>query len=185
MENDMDDAFVGEIRIIPWNWAPEGWFLCNGQSLPANQFPALFSILGNRFGGTLNVNFNLPDLQGRAVACYGQGIELSNLEFGHTYGSESVRLNFNTIPPHDHNLFGGASSAGPSAYVSTPANNNYIGHVPGTGEQSFTSQVEPLTPMSSLAVSPVGGETAHENRQPFLVMNYIICYDGEYPVRPQ
>ncbi|WP_322979641.1 phage tail protein [Pseudomonas sp. C11] len=180
----MDDAFIGEIRIIPWNWAPEGWFLCNGQSLPVNQFPALFSILGYRFGGTLNVKFNLPDLQGRAVAGYGQGIGLSNLELGERYGYESVTLDDTTIPPHNHNLFGGASSAGPSAYVPTPANDNYIGHVPGIGQQSFTSQAGPLIPMSVLAISPVGGDAAHENRQPFLVMNYIICYDGEYPIHP-
>lgn len=181
----MDDVFVGEIRIVPWNWAPDGWLLCNGQPLPIVQYQLLFTILGYRFGGTANVNFKLPDLQGSAVACYGQGIGLANYYLGSQYGFETVTLYYDTIPPHDHSLFGGASTAGPSAYVPAPANDNYIGHVPGPGQQSFNSGETPLAPMNSLAIQPTGGGLAHENRQPFLVMNYIICYDGEYPVRPQ
>lgn len=181
----MDDAFIGEIRIITWNWAPDGWLLCNGQLLNISQFQALFAILGNRFGGSIkNQNFQLPDLQGKAVACYGQGTGLTNRAFGATFGSESITLTTSQIPPHDHALFSGSSSAGPSAYVQTPATNTYIGHVPGTGQKSFVPQTTPQVSMSPSAISPVGNGAAHENRQPFLVMNYIICYDGEYPIHP-
>lgn len=181
----MDDAFIGEIRIVPWNWAPDGWLLCNGQLISIAQYQALFAILGNRFGGSRGNNtFQLPDLQGKAVACYGQGTGLTNRAFGTSYGTETVTLTVNQVPPHNHALFGGASTAGPTSYVQTPANNNYIGHVPGTGQQSYTTQLTSQVSMSPTAVSWVGGGTAHENRQPFLVMNYIICYDGEYPLQP-
>lgn len=181
----MDDAFIGEIRIITWNWAPDGWLLCNGQLLNISQYQALFAILGNRFGGSINNNnFKVPDLQGRAVACYGQGTGLTNHNFGTTYGEDSITLTSNQIPPHNHALFSGSSSAGPTAYVQTPAIDNYIGHVPGTGQKSFVSQTTPQVGMSPSAISSVGNGAPHENRQPFLVMNYIICYDGEYPVRP-
>lgn len=58
----MEEGMIGEIRLFSGNFAPEGWFLCNGQSLPINQYQALFSILGNRYGGDGKTNFQLPKL---------------------------------------------------------------------------------------------------------------------------
>jgi len=61
----MSEPFIGEVKIISWNFPPKGWAFCNGQLLPINQNQALFSILGTTYGGDGRVNFALPNLQGR------------------------------------------------------------------------------------------------------------------------
>src|SRR4029453_5893321 len=61
----MGTPFLGEIRLISFNFAPKGWALCNGQFLPINQNQALFSILGTTYGGNGQTNFALPDFCGR------------------------------------------------------------------------------------------------------------------------
>ncbi|GGX36106.1 phage tail protein [Undibacterium squillarum] len=180
----MDDAYIGEIRIVPWGWAPVGWLICNGQSLQVMQYQALFAVISNRFGGDGRTTFSVPDLRAKAAVCQGPGMGLTNRVLAQSYGTPTVTLNINQVPPHNHTLMAGQNSATPGAYISTPANNTYIGHGTVQGDQSYTTQVTPLVPMSSTAVSSVGAGGAHENRQPFLVMNYIICYDGEFPVRP-
>lgn len=176
----MDDAYIGEIRIVPWNWAPEGWLLCIGQTVLVAQYQALFAVITNQFGGNGQTNFVIPNLQAQAVACAGQGTGLTNRVFAKSYGAETVTLTTSQIPPHAHSLIAGKSTSA----VATPAANTYIGRDSSSGAQSYTKATTPLSSLSSLAVSQVGSGQAHENRQPFLTMNYIICYDGEFPVKP-
>ena len=64
----MAEPFLSEIRIMSFNFAPKGWALCNGQLLPINQNQALFSLLGDTFGGDSRTTFALPNLQGKAPA---------------------------------------------------------------------------------------------------------------------
>ena len=61
----MSDPYIGEIKVISFNFPPKGWAFCNGQLLPINQNQALFSILGTTYGGDGQTNFALPNLQGR------------------------------------------------------------------------------------------------------------------------
>src|SRR6478735_8220465 len=61
----MSEPFLGEVKIISWNFPPKGWAFCNGQLLPINQNQALFSILGTTYGGDGRTTFALPNLQGR------------------------------------------------------------------------------------------------------------------------
>ena len=68
----MAEPFLGELKIVSFNFAPKGWALCNGQFLPINQNQALFSILGTTFGGNGQTTFALPDLRGRAPMPYGR-----------------------------------------------------------------------------------------------------------------
>lgn len=58
------DPFVAEIRIFPFNFAPVGWAMCNGQILPISQNTALFSLVGTTYGGNGTSNFALPNFQG-------------------------------------------------------------------------------------------------------------------------
>ena len=60
----MADQFVGEIRVFPFNFAPTGWAMCNGQLMAISQNTALFSLLGTQFGGNGTSTFALPNLQG-------------------------------------------------------------------------------------------------------------------------
>lgn len=66
------DPFVGEILLLPYNFAPRGWALCDGRTLPIQQNTALFSLLGTNFGGDGKTTFALPKLHGpeRSLAYY-------------------------------------------------------------------------------------------------------------------
>ena len=98
----MADPFVAEIRIFPFNFAPKGWALCDGQLLPLSQNTALFSLLGTTYGGDGKSNFALPNLQGSAPMHPGQGPGLSLHDLGETGGSETVSLLESEIPMHSH-----------------------------------------------------------------------------------
>src|SRR5271166_4682164 len=97
------DPFVAEIRIFPFNFAPKGWALCNGQILPISQNTALFSLLGATYGGDGKSNFALPNLQGSVPMHPGQGPGLSLHDLGETGGSDTVSLLESEMPAHSHN----------------------------------------------------------------------------------
>src|SRR5712691_5336611 len=101
-ERIMSDPFVAEIRIFPFNFAPKGWALCDGQLMPISQNTALFSLLGTTYGGDGKSNFALPDMQGNAPMHPGQGPGLSLHDLGETGGSETVTLLESEIPAHSH-----------------------------------------------------------------------------------
>src|SRR5512146_999115 len=98
----MSSPFVAEIRIFPFNFAPKGWALCDGQLLPLSQNTALFSLLGTTYGGDGKSTFALPNLQGSAPMHPGQGPGLSLHDLGETGGSETVSLLESEIPAHSH-----------------------------------------------------------------------------------
>lgn len=59
------DYTIGEITLFGFNFAPMGWMSCEGQLLNVNMYPALFSLLGNTYGGSQAQNtFALPNLKG-------------------------------------------------------------------------------------------------------------------------
>jgi microcystin-dependent protein len=86
----MSEPFIGEIRIVPFDYAPHGWALCNGQTLKIMENQALFSLLGNNFGGDGRTTFALPDLRGRVAIHSGQGTGLSVYTLGRPGGAETV-----------------------------------------------------------------------------------------------
>src|SRR5512145_35736 len=102
----MADPFVAEIRIFPFNFAPNGWAWCDGQLLPISQNTALFSLLGTTYGGNGKSNFALPDLQGKAPMQPGQGSGLSMYDLGQNGGAETVTLLESEMPAHTHALRG-------------------------------------------------------------------------------
>src|SRR5690242_12083192 len=100
----MSDQFVGEIKMVGFNYAPPGYALCNGQLLPINQNTALFSLLGTSYGGNGTTTFGLPNLQGRAPLHVGsgQGPGLSPYALGQTGGETVVTLTASQLPVHTH-----------------------------------------------------------------------------------
>ncbi len=78
------DPFVGEIRLVGFNFAPQGWAFCNGQLLSIAQNTALFSLLGTTYGGDGRTTFALPDLRGRAAISAGTGAGLGDHVQGET-----------------------------------------------------------------------------------------------------
>ena len=66
------EGVLGQIVMFAGDFAPRNWALCQGQLLPINQNQALFSLLGNRYGGDGKATFALPDLRGRAPTGAGE-----------------------------------------------------------------------------------------------------------------
>ncbi|MGX5697341.1 phage tail protein [Agromyces soli] len=165
----MSEPFLGEIRRVSFAFAPRGWALCNGQLLPINQNQALFSLLGTVYGGDGRTTFALPDLRGRAPVHPGAGIE-----HGQRAGEEYHTLQAAELPRHTH----GARAAASSASALSPQGAHWA-----TTEQASYSTAAAASSMSPGALSSVGGGQPHENRPPYLVVNYIIALSGVFPSR--
>ncbi|GAA4419708.1 phage tail protein [Acidovorax lacteus] len=157
--------FLSEIRMVSFNFAPQGWAMCNGQLLPINQNQALFSLLGTTYGGDGRTNFALPDLRGRMPMHFGNGHVL-----GERSGSESVTLNISQIPTHTHTV-SGTSAPGT---VRNPANAVHAGVRGGYASAATAS-------MAETAVSAVGGSQPHNNMPPYLTLGFAIALTGVYP----
>src|SRR6266516_7937168 len=95
----MSQPFMGEIKIISWNFAPKGWAFCNGQVLPINQNQALFSILGTTYGGNGQTTFALPDMRGRVGIHQGGAV---GAVLGQMAGQEFHTLTNSELPAHNH-----------------------------------------------------------------------------------
>lgn len=173
----MSDPFVAEIRIFPFNFAPTGWAMCNGQLLPISQNTALFSLLGIMYGGDGRSTFGLPNLQGNASLFWGQGPGLSLYDQGQTGGSESVTLLQSEIPAHNHQA-SGVSGSGPTS----PANATWGSGAGRTPPPVYISG-SPNVNMSPSALASAGGDQPHNNMQPYLVLNFCIAMQGIYPPR--
>jgi microcystin-dependent protein len=63
---DSMDFLLSEIVLLPLNFAPRGLAECAGQLLPIADNTALFSLIGNTFGGDGKTTFALPDYRGLA-----------------------------------------------------------------------------------------------------------------------
>jgi microcystin-dependent protein len=98
------DAYIGEVALFGFGYAPNGWFACNGQYLPISQYQALFSLLGTTYGGDGISTFALPDLRGRVPMNQGQGPGLSFNYIGESGGTESVSLQYSQMPSHTHTV---------------------------------------------------------------------------------
>ncbi|MBR1164843.1 phage tail protein [Bradyrhizobium elkanii] len=176
----MSDQFLAEIRIFPFNFAPNGWAFCGGQILPISQNTALFSLLGVTYGGNGTTNFALPNMQGNAPAAPGQGPGLSPYDLGETTGSPNVTLLQNQLPLHNHPVNVGTQDAadvqvpGPTRILGRSA--NAFAYVPG-------SPTPTLTQMNATMIGMTGGNQPHNNMQPYLTLNFCIALQGIFPAR--
>src|ERR1700721_3629523 len=96
----MSEPYVGEIRIVGFNFAPQNWAFCNGQTLSISQNEVLFNLIGTTYGGDGINTFNLPHLQGRIPFHQGSNGASGTLVIGQISGSENVTLTTNQLPPH-------------------------------------------------------------------------------------
>lgn len=176
----MADNFVAEIRIFPFNFAPTGWALCNGQLLPISQNTALFSLLGTYYGGNGQSTFGLPDLQGRAAMHSGQGPGLSQRFLGEQGGEATVTLLISEMPAHTHlvNAKIGGGQSNPANMVWGTASAAKVAAL-------FYAPVasSPLT-MNPGAISVTGSSFPHNNMMPYNTLNFNIALQGIYPPHP-
>ena len=176
------EPFIGEIRLLPFSFAPKNWALCNGQLLPIQSNTALFSIIGVTYGGNGTTNFQLPNLQGQVVAGVGQGPGLRMWDWGEQQGEDGVTLLTTEMPAHNH-LITAMNNPGNAA---TPAADSYLAKDIRGGSGVVNYMLAPGTVNTSMAPQTIGingGGQAHENRQPFLALNYCIALTGMFPAR--
>jgi microcystin-dependent protein len=188
----MSDPFIGEIRIWACNYPPQGWATCNGRNLLVSQFTALYAIIGNLYGGTPSQNFNLPDLRGAtpmdagnpAAQWVGSGLPQS-VAVGSKLGTSTITLNSGNFPRHTHqavasvigNVAQMTATPGPTAYLSRTAK-------AGAAYSAWNNTQGVNTTMSPVMIQPAGSSLPHENRQPFLALNFCIALDGIWPQKP-
>ncbi len=197
------DGTIGEIRMWSADWAPSNWSLCQGQLIAISRNNALFSIIGTKYGGDGRSSFGLPNLQGRVPMGAGRGPGLTPRLIGQAGGQETVTLNILNMPSHNHMIMGTPGASGhiklskdsalrdtpqegdvpavgnfSSGLGSTQITNNF-----GSNTNTVNGQEIPGFNPSSLQVGQSGGSQSHQNMQPFIVVNFIICMYGLYPSR--
>jgi len=163
----MGTPFLGEVKIIAFNFAPKGWALCNGQFLPINQNQALFSLLGTMYGGNGQTTFALPDLRGRTPIHIGNGHTQ-----GEVGGQTAHTLTISEMPTHTH-VLNGTSTAGTALIP--------VGNLLATGATQLYAPPATLAAMNAGSVGNTGGSQPHENRQPYSVLNFAIALQGIFP----
>lgn len=185
----MAEPYIGEIRLFSFNFPPEGWAICDGSTLQVQQYMALYSLIGNTFGGTPNVNFKLPDLRGRVPVHFGPATSASvAVAMGQSNGTETVAVNLSQIPAHTHAVCG-ENNLGNT--VSPISQNTCLWSQASTATTPASaiavnaySNSAPNCLMDQALVSNTGGSGAHSNMQPYLVTNFCIAITGLYPPQP-
>jgi len=175
------EGFIGEIRAFSGNYAPQGWHLCDGALLSVGEYSALYSLIGNIYGGNQN-NFALPNLIGRLPVSQGTGVGLSTRTAGESAGTETSTLLMKNLPVHNHRFSvstaGTATKTpGPTTFLASMSSPEatVLGYLPGT-----PSGATPIT-MDTTSILPIGSGMPHNNMMPSLAINYIICLIGLYP----
>jgi microcystin-dependent protein len=167
------NPYLGEIRFVAFNFAPQGWALCNGQLLPINQYEALFNLLGTNFGGDGKTNFALPDMRGRVPVGTGQGTGLTERIIGAQGGQENVTLTVDQMPAHRHALQASSTTANSKAPAGNALANSSTAPI-------YTNQTADVA-LEAKSVTIAGKSQPHENMQPFLGMTCIIALQGIFP----
>jgi len=167
----MSSPFVGEIRMVGFNFAPVNWALCNGQVLAISQNNALFALIGTTYGGDGVNTFALPNLQSRIPFHAGNSSQ-TTMVLGQVAGTETVTLATTQIPAHSHALT--ASSA--TGTQPSPAGGVWA----ASGLEQFSTAASAHT-MAPSAIANTGGSQPHDNMPPFLVINFIISLFGIFP----
>lgn len=171
------------MRLFSFDLVPRGWAECNGQLLLVQPNQALFSLLGATYGGDGKTTFALPDLRSRTLVGVSQGGS-----YGAKGGTETVTLTAPQIPAHAHTLnatSNNATTANPTdAYfgkITTPVTLN---PPPAEAANLFGPGTTPQVALNGNSISSIGGGQPHDNRQPYLALNWCICITGAYPPRP-
>jgi microcystin-dependent protein len=168
-------VFLGSMVLVPYNFAPKGYALCQGQLMAISQNTALFSLLGTQFGGNGTSTFGLPNLQGSVPVGKGQGPGLSDYSMGEITGTPNVTLLTSEVPPHNH-----AMNSEKTGGQASPVN-NAIGTL--VGQTVFSDQTAPLTPLNAGVLPAAGNSQPHNNMMPYQGLNWVIALEGIFPPR--
>jgi len=178
----MVEPIMGEIRMFSFAFAPKNWNRCDGQEMDVNKNPALYSLLGNTFGGNER-SFNLPDFRGRIPIHPDRNLGYC-YDMGMSGGFEEVALDATQMPKHKHTFYASSEDAGSSSIIdndkcmlATTVSLNDATPMPIYGP------AKELVSMNGAACSSIGDGLAHSNIMPSTVINFCIAMDGFYPSR--
>jgi microcystin-dependent protein len=179
----MATPFVGQIISVGFDFAPAGWFPCDGRTLQISDYTPLYAIIGTFYGGGGVTDFALPNLNGRVPLGTGQGPTLSPYVVGQVAGTESVTLLSGNTPPHTHTInFSATAATGISPKAASGA--LAVGTDINTKLKGFYADKAGTVALRPGTIAPFVGGQPHENRQQYLVLNYIIAWAGVFPSRP-
>lgn len=162
--NSFDTVPVGVQIPFAGNAIPSGYLLCDGRAVSRETYADLFAVIGTTYGaGDGSTTFNLPNMTGRVPV----GYKASDTNFGtlgKQVGASTVKLTVSQMPSHTHTspYNAGARWLGSSGY----ANNN------GAWASGYVFERDE----NIGSLHKTGGDQAHNNIQPSLVVNYIIKY---------
>ncbi len=188
----MSEPYIAEVQIWANNFVPRGWSYCNGQLLQIAQNSALFSLIGTIYGGDGRTTTGLPNLSNssadvpRAAMHPGRGPGLTSRSLGQTTGVHRVTLTESQLPNHTHTARAysakGTSETGDSSRL---FGNRKEQNVSGASQRlnNYAASGANNVNMAAEALSNAGGGSAHENRQPYLAVNFCIALTGLYPSR--
>jgi len=165
----MSQPYIGEIRIVGFNFAPVGWAFCDGSILPISEYETLFQLIGTTYGGDGVNTFALPDLRDRVPIHQGGGFI-----FAQSGGEATVTLTTLQLPAHTHTAQGGSGGPGGSPVGQTWGDQ-------GQNGAAVYAAPGASTPMSAQALTEAGGGQAHANQSPYLGLNFIISLFGVFP----
>lgn len=204
------EDYIGTVCMTAASYCPANTIQAAGQILNASEYQALFSLLGNAYGGDGRTTFGLPDLRGRSPVGTGQGPGLTNVTRGQMRGNETAQLGLAQLPQHTHGATftpsgggggGGAAqvlvSAAPGT-TNTPSAGSFLAAPPSIGPNAVRmynsgGSTVPLGGVSggggsggggTVTVDPTGGG------QPFAIVppqvGILVCVvaNGIYPPRP-
>ncbi|MEL6576182.1 MAG: tail fiber protein [Pseudomonadota bacterium] len=166
-------AFVGSIRFFCGVHEPDGYTFCDGKLLSTTEFDVLFYLIGTTYGGDGKSTFAVPDLRGRVVIGAGQGTGLTDRRVSTTGGEDAVACTSLNTPNHDHPFR--VSQLPPDDFAAATLSAALI----------YDAQAAPAPWAAlqggSLAAAPAAQAQPHENRQPYLNVNFIIALKGNFP----
>ncbi|HEY7066454.1 MAG TPA: tail fiber protein [Chloroflexota bacterium] len=166
----MAQPYIGEIRLFAGNFAPNGWYFCDGSLYAIAGDDVLFNLIGTTYGGDGQSTFAVPDLRGRVPIHMGSGFTL-----GQRSGAEQVTLTVSQIPIHSHVL---------TATSNTATQNAPTGQLLSATTGATVDPYGSLTPTTTLdptSLANVGGSQPHTNFQPYLCLSFIISRFGIFP----
>lgn len=187
----MYNGFIGEVRVMASSYAPVGWLFCDGKEYSQNdyRYAALFNVIGRLYGGDQRRRtFAVPDLRQYGVCgAGGNGVTRPSLKIGEKTGEPEVTLTTAQMPRHDHTLSGRIAAF--TLATNAPAG-NWLGvpvhstpqQIPRTrqGKRYNPDQTADRTLHKDTLSQYPGEAKPHENRQPYLTIPYLICYEGEF-----
>ena len=179
----MSNPYLSEIRLMAFSFAPNGWMFCNGQTLPIQQYQALFALLGTTYGGDGIRTFQLPNLQGRVPLHFGSDNVAGTYAIGAVGGEATHTLTIAETPQHTHPVAANNSTAGSAAPGSSVVLAQAIAvDPPANPAVSVYAVGAPDTSFAGNALQTVGGQP-HPNQQPYLTLNFCIALQGIFPSR--